>query len=284
VRGPWSRSGASVRPLTWSDREDALAILRAEKVTSILAAVHLEDLGRGYDGAQLLGVEADSRLVAVCWAGANMVPAGDVGAMVALASHVRRRGRRCSSMVGSAALVEALWSELEGSWAPPREIRATQPALVIEGRSPIEADWRVRAARPADFEILFPASVAMFTEEVGYDPTRTGGGYAQYVRSLVSAGRSFVVTDVVDGAEAVVFKADIGAMWEGLAQVQGVWVHPGRRGQGLGTAAMAGVVDRILAAGANAVSLYVNDYNAVARRVYEKVGFRAAGTYTTILF
>jgi len=86
----------------------------------------------------------------------------------------------------------------------------------------------------------------------------------------------------VDGA--VVFKADIGALWEGIAQVQGVWVHPAWRGRGLGTAAMAGVVEQIRAGTASAVSLYVNDYNTSARRVYEKVGFRPAGTYATILF
>ena len=31
------------------------------------------------------------------------------------------------------------------------------------------------------------------------------------------------------------------------------------------------------------VSLYVNDYNAVARRCYEAVGFRAAGEFATVL-
>ena len=31
------------------------------------------------------------------------------------------------------------------------------------------------------------------------------------------------------------------------------------------------------------VSLYVNDYNAVARRCYDAVGFRAAGEVATVL-
>lgn len=272
------RTGTRVRPLAPSDREEALRLLRRQPVTSILAAVHLDSL-RG-SGAQMFGVETDGELRAVCWAGANTVPVGDLSAMPPLAAHLRRRGRRCSSIVGSSTLVDALWEELRGSWAPPREVRGLQPALLIDGPPAVVPDTRIRRARPEDFDALFPAAVAMFTEEVGYDPTRSGGGYAQYVRSLVASSRSWLVT--IDGS--VVFKADIGALWDGLAQVQGVWVHPRWRGRGLGTAAMAGMVDQILSGTASAVSLYVNDYNAAARRVYEKVGFRPAGTYATILF
>lgn len=278
MRGPWARSGVRVRALAASDRDDALRILRREPVTAILAAVHLDD--RGFDGAQLLGVEDAGELAAVCWAGANTVPVGEPSAMEPLAAHLRRRGRRSSSIVGDSVLVEALWAGLEGSWVQPREVRALQPALLIDGPPTVAPDPRVRRARPEDFDALLPASVAMFTEEVGYDPTRTGGGYAHYVRSLVASARSWVVT--ADGA--VVFKADVGALWNGLAQVQGVWVHPAWRGRGLGTAAMAGVVEQVRAYLAPAVSLYVNDYNSTARRVYEKVGFRPAGTYATILF
>lgn len=278
MRGPWSRLGVRVRALSASDRADALRILRAAPETSILAAVHLDEAGR--DGAQMLGVERDGELNALCWMGANTVPVGDSAAMAPLAAHLRRRGRRSSSIVGSADLVEALWAELRQSWMPAREIRAVQPALRIDGAPAVAPHPHVRRARVEDFGALFPAAVAMFTEEVGYDPTRAGAGYAQYVRSLVASERSWIVA--VDGV--VIFKADVGALWEGIAQVQGVWVHPEWRGRGIGTSAMAGVVQQIRAELAPAVSLYVNDYNTAARRVYEKVGFRRVGTYATILF
>jgi predicted GNAT family acetyltransferase len=32
------------------------------------------------------------------------------------------------------------------------------------------------------------------------------------------------------------------------------------------------------------VSLYVNDYNTPARRVYARCGFRSEGTFATVLF
>jgi predicted GNAT family acetyltransferase len=68
------------------------------------------------------------------------------------------------------------------------------------------------------------------------------------------------------------------------AQVQGVWVDPEFRGRGLASAAMAAVTRDALRRVAPTVSLYVNDYNIAARRVYARCGFMPAGTFATILF
>ena len=68
------------------------------------------------------------------------------------------------------------------------------------------------------------------------------------------------------------------------AQVQGVWVHPDYRGQGLAVAGMAAVVRDALRRVAPTVSLYVNDYNAAARRVYARCGFTQVDTFATVLF
>jgi predicted GNAT family acetyltransferase len=82
----------------------------------------------------------------------------------------------------------------------------------------------------------------------------------------------------------VVFKAEIGAVTPRACQVQGVWVAPPMRGRGLGVSGMAAVVDHALEHIAPAVSLYVNDYNHVARAVYRKVGFEDCGTFMSVLF
>lgn len=46
---------------------------------------------------------------------------------------------------------------------------------------------------------------------------------------------------------------------------------------------MAAVVDLARARGAEVVSLYVNDYNDAARRMYATVGFVQEGSYATIV-
>lgn len=256
-----------------------LRILHAQRLTAILAAQNLQYMGMG---ASMLGYD-DEVLTSVCWAGSNIVPVGETDAIEPFAQHLRRRGRRATSLVGRADLVLEMWGLLEPTWGQPREVRPNQPCLVREQPVDGPVDERVRRATPQDYDRLFPAAVAMFTEEVGYDPTRQGSGYASYVRSLAQNGRSYIVTEPLDGEETVVFKADIGALWDNIAQIQGVWVHPRLRGRGIATAAMAAVTNQILAQVAPTVSLYVNDYNDAARRVYEKVGYEQQATYATVL-
>jgi predicted GNAT family acetyltransferase len=82
----------------------------------------------------------------------------------------------------------------------------------------------------------------------------------------------------------VVFKAPVGSVSCPGALVPGVWVDPLGRGQALAAPAMAAVVEAALRDNAPIVSLYVNDYNARAIAVYEKVGFERVGTFATILF
>ena len=66
--------------------------------------------------------------------------------------------------------------------------------------------------------------------------------------------------------------------------MQGVWVHPHRRGEGLAAAAMAAVVDLALREVAPVVTLSVNAHNRAARRVYARVGFVEHDRFTTVLF
>jgi len=82
----------------------------------------------------------------------------------------------------------------------------------------------------------------------------------------------------------VLFKAEVGAATAFGSQVQGVWVHPDHRGEGLAAPAMAAVVNQILTDIAPAVTLYVNDHNIAARRTYERVGFTQTATFASILF
>jgi predicted GNAT family acetyltransferase len=81
-----------------------------------------------------------------------------------------------------------------------------------------------------------------------------------------------------------VFKAEVGAVSEGVCQVQGVWVDPDLRGQGHGVAGMAAILRLARAAIAPTVSLYVNDYNTAARKAYRRTGFREVGEFATVLF
>jgi uncharacterized protein len=284
----WRRSTATVRSLDGRDRSAALDVCRRDPVGSVLAAVQAERLGEpGPPGTEMLGIFDDDPETpqALCWAGANLVPV-QVGEPLLddLVEHLRRRGRRCSSVVGPAEEVLPLWDRLAPVWSRPREVRPDQPSLVIDRDADVAPDPQVRLATVDEVDLVVPASVAMFTEEVGYDPTAVGGAYAARVAELVATGRTYVRIEEGEHGPEVIFKADVGALALGVAQIQGVWVHPERRGEGLATAGMAAVVADVRARLAPTVSLYVNNYNAPALATYDRVGFRRVGTYATVLF
>jgi predicted GNAT family acetyltransferase len=154
--------------------------------------------------------------------------------------------------------------------------------MPFSGPPQVAPDPHLRRVRPTELEVLLPASVAMFTEEVGVSPLGPDGGaaYRARVAELIALGRAFA--RIEDGR--VMFKAEIGAVTPHACQVQGVWVRPELRGQGLAVAGMAAVVQEALRSIAPVVSLYVNDFNAPARAVYRKVGFTEVATLTSILF
>jgi predicted GNAT family acetyltransferase len=153
--------------------------------------------------------------------------------------------------------------------------------MALTGGPAAESDPQVRVAVAADEEVLLPAAVAMFTEEVGVSPLAAGGGPAYRARlaELVRRRHSLIRRD----GDRVLFKAELAAVSPWASQVQGVWVDPEIRGQGLGTAGMAAVVEHALTV-APTVSLYVNAHNVAARRCYEAVGFAPVGRFATILW
>ena len=233
-------------------------------------------------GGEVWGWEESGRLVSALYLGANLVPVETTGqARAAFADRARRIGRRCSSIVGPAADVQPLWALLGSAWGPAREVREHQPLLVMDGDPLVPADPQVRVLHLTDLDLLMPAAVAMFTEEVGVSPLAGGGAeaYRNRVADTVRRGRAF--GRIEDGR--VVFKAEVGAVAPGACQVQGVWVAPERRGQGLAAAGMAAVVQHAYRL-APLVSLYVNDFNTPARAAYTRVGFREVGSFATVLF
>ena len=276
---------SALRLMTDHDREEVLALCDRDPVANVFVTARIRHAGLDPRrlGAQVWGYFEAGRLTSLCYSGANLVPvAATPEAVTVFADRARIHGRRCSSIVGPADVVAQLWDLLAPSWGRPREIRAAQPVLTISGPPLVTPDPLVRRVRLDELDVMLPACIAMFTEEVGVSPIGPDGGiaYRARVSELIRAGRSFAR---IENGE-VLFKAEVGAVTPLACQVQGVWVPPHARGRGIASHGMAAVVEAGLATLAPVVTLYVNDFNVPARAAYSRVGFTQAATFSSVLF
>ena len=289
-------------PLQRRDIEVARQLCATDPVAAVVPAMQLEHaaaIGKLPAGSLWAVRTRDDGVVALVWNGANLIPLipepnDDVLAVVA--QTMVKRLSRPSALVGTASVVLDLWGRVEDRWGPAREIRAEQwlmtlttnplappprPPSVTHELLALEA---VRVATLEDYAQLLPACVDMFKSEVGYDPMAHGRvAYEDRLKRLIRGGRSFVQFGSVDNRRQVVFKAEIGVLGGGVAEMQGVWVHHKLRGQGLGRAGIAATADKTRATLAPTVSLYVNSFNTRAIDAYLAVGFERVGTFATVM-
>lgn len=263
---------------------DAAAVRRVldhDPVGSCMVAARVAD--HGID-PNAIGGELWTRRGAdesLCYAGPNLIPLrGGPADLVAFADEAMGASRRCSSLVGRAELVMPMWQRLESVWGPARDVRAHQPLMALNSMPACAIDPGVRQVKLPELDAYLAAAIDMFIGEVGVDPRLGDGGrgYRRRVASLISQGRAWARFEHGE----VVFKAEVGSQSPHVGQIQGVWVHPDRRGRGLGTAGTATLAAVIVGTGRIA-SLYVNNFNTVARAAYTRVGFSEVGAFATIL-
>lgn len=274
---------SAVRSLTPHDMSALVALTRRDPRANLFVRHRAQETGLRdvLVGGSILGLFRDGELLAACHAGANLVPVeADDDALDLFADHVLASGLRSASVVGPQHQVLRLWSRLEHRWGPARSPRTDQPFLAIDHEPRIAGDPRVRRVTIGEVDVLYPAAVLMFREEVGIEPDVPGGvGYRARVSQLVARGWSFAIIEDGD----VVFKTEVGVAVDGVAQIQGVWVAPAHRGRGIAGPALAAVVRQVRQDIAPDVTLYVNSFNTAARAAYDRVGFRQVGTFASIL-
>lgn len=300
---PWSPSpddavrratGGAVRVLSHADTTALTALAATDPVANCFVESTLE---KGRDaspvragGSLFLGISGagspatlgrPGSLEAACWVGANVVPVGATAESGALfGTALAALHRRFASIYGPREAVLHLWKELSRGPQQAREIRENQPLMVLPGAPAVDPSPTVRPSRPDEYSVVLPACVAMFEEELGFSPLQNGAvQYRLRVEDLIRNGWSLV--DLNESGQ-VRFKADLGVVSSQCSQIQGVWVAPEYRGQGLAAPAVAAVAEHARSI-APWVSLYVNNFNTAALRTYRTVGFEQVGTFATVL-
>lgn len=284
---PWlpsaKRGGDSrIRVLGGAESAALRALLDSDPAANIFTRSQLER-GNAPQGAysNVVGIEGEQGLESACWIGANIAPtAMSEDHARAYAEYALRSRQRFASVFGPAQAVMAMHQVMAAGPQPIFDVRPNQPLMSLR-EAPRGERLPLRRARLQDYDRVLPASAKMFEEELGYSPLQSGGGYYRSrVRQLIQDGHTLID---LDQRGKIIFKADLGTVTQGVAQIQGVWIDPAHRGYGLAAGYMASVVDYALTL-VPEVTLYVNDYNEPALRSYQRVGFEHVGTFATILF
>jgi GNAT superfamily N-acetyltransferase len=137
-----------------------------------------------------------------------------------------------------------------------------------------------RPARPEDGEEIVSMCLALYREDPGFAQVEVG-----QVRQTLAVferqpdrGRA-VVAEVGDRVAGYAFVVPLWSNEQGgeICVVDELYVRPERRGEGLGSA-LFGAIDAGRFGAFAATALGVTLGNARARRLYERLGFRAVGT------
>ena len=270
-RSPWPvRTLFRRRGLTRPGLERILAFCAEDPIERVF----LEDAARR-DTRAFHGVERGGRLTALCYAGANLVPSGEgCGAFAALAEE-----RPPRMIIGEERAVEDLWSTVHDRLPRPREDRPGQPVYVLHERPPPQ-ETGLRAANPADLDLLLPACAAAHREELGIDPLRRDAeAFRRRTRQQIAEGRSWLWEE----GGTILFKAEASAWTPAAVQLQQVWVDPEARHRGYARRGLRDLCGRLLER-VPAVTLFVRAENAPAIRLYEAVGMRRVLAYRSLLF
>lgn len=263
---------------------EAPAVRRVLEADPFVAAPAAEKFLRSGAGA-----DADGRFLtrggpdrSLVYVGSSVLPLrGDRADLDALGRAVVGLGVGPMSIHGRRRPVADMRESLTAGWGPSRDYRGTQHLMALQSR--VDPSVVLEGIRPAtlqEFEPVLAAAAAMYREELGADPFAVGAGvpFRRRVARSVARGRTWV------GSEQgrVFFKADVASISGQVAQIQGVWVDPRLRGDGIGGGGTAAVCAELQSRGL-VPSLVVNASNAPARRAYRRIGMTDVVDYATIL-
>jgi ribosomal protein S18 acetylase RimI-like enzyme len=152
---------------------------------------------------------------------------------------------------------------------------------LFERREPREAlgcGKELRLAVAADLDLIAPVHAQMAFEESGINPIFVDPeGFYQRCKRRIEQNRVWV--SIEDGQ--LMFKADVISETPEVIYLEGVYVNPSQRRNGIAVRLLIDLTNHLLAR-ANSVCLLANQENAAAIACYKKAGFKVRDLYDTV--
>lgn len=178
-------------------------------------------------------------------------------------------------IMGEQERIEQFWNAYADDG---QEIRLICRELLFELRRPVQVGEKVeglRLATRADLELIAPVHAAMAEAESGINPlSKDPAGFLQRCARRIEKGRVWVLVE--DGE--LIFKADIQADTPDVVYLEGIYVNPAKRGQGIGRACLAQLTQQLLKT-SKSICLLANEGNPEAHAFYRLSNFKLRGYY-----
>lgn len=209
----------------------------------------------------------------------TLVEARTHDALKALAAAARTSETPIHLVMSHGSDAETFWYFLTGGVRQPRLVLEEELFEISFPFAVQRSGEKLRKAEMSELEQVAAIQAELAFMETGTDPMQTDReGFLTRVARRIEQGRVFVV--VKNGS--VAFKADLIAETDRAAYLEGIYVAPEFRGQGLGSKCLAEVVLELLNT-VERVCLLSNIEFASAHRAYRKAGFKNTDRCTTLV-
>ena len=271
-----------VQRLTENDRAEVMTFLSIRPVHTVAMKSFIIDNGMEskLNRGNFVGYRnANGDLEGVALIGhSTLVEARTDEAMIAIAIAARQSETPIHLVMSDGEAAEAFWSYYSTSTQKPR---LTCVEELFELSFPFlvkKCNWEVRFATMNELEDVANAQAEVALLESGVDPmVKDREGFLKRVARRIEHNRIYVVVE----NDKLLFKADVVALTDDTAYLEGVYVNPDHRGKGIGSECLAEVGLRLLSEVQN-VCLLSNVEFKNAHKSFLKAGFKNTDRCTTL--
>ncbi len=271
-----------VRELKQNDTKEVLDFLSVRPVHTVVMSSFIMDngieseLNRGkfYGYRNVSGTLEGVALIGHT----TLVEARSEDAVKALAFAARMSETPIHLIMSSGTEAERFWFHYTGGVTQPR-LKCTEALFEVSFPYAVQkCEWEIGNADMDQLMQVAEAQAEIAFVECGVDPMlKDREGFLKRVARRIEQGRVFTV--YADGK--LIFKADIIAETPDTIYLEGVYVHPDHRGQGVGSRCLAALTLDLLSRAENICMLSNVDFVG-AHKSYHKAGYKQTDQYVTL--
>lgn len=189
-----------------------------------------------------------------------------------------QRDRSTNTLLGEVEKVGRFLSHFSLEGQAPRLLNRERLFERREPQDAIGSAKELRLAVAADLDLVAPVHAQMAFEESGINPIFVDPeGFYRRCKRRIEQNRVWV--NIENGQ--LMFKADVVSETPEVIYLEGVYVNPSKRRNGVAVRLLIDLTNRLLAQ-ANSVCLLANQENSAAIACYKQAGFKVRDLYDTV--